>query len=164
LTTAIQARDFIFHVLTDGSLSIQNVKRNRDECIGLMENIHHILYAIVDLHINSETAGSLPPTTLNHIGKFTEYVMWLLGWEDITDSTPKNFTKDTHICGSATGWKQVERFLPPERNEHTTQRLPVWIGPGAGNVQSGCLRTNQCQSTDGTRLGLGPYLSTALMK
>ncbi|KAJ7927018.1 P-loop containing nucleoside triphosphate hydrolase protein [Mycena leptocephala] len=52
--------------------NIQNVKRNRDDCIRLLENIHQILYTIVNLHIKSETAGSLHPTMLGHIGKFTE--------------------------------------------------------------------------------------------
>ncbi|KAJ7103887.1 hypothetical protein C8R44DRAFT_858941 [Mycena epipterygia] len=52
--------------------SVKNVKRNKEECIQLMENIHRILNAIIDLHIKSETAGSLPPAILNHVGKFTE--------------------------------------------------------------------------------------------
>ncbi|KAJ7429923.1 hypothetical protein B0H11DRAFT_1944003 [Mycena galericulata] len=52
---------------------IQNVKRNKDECIQLMESIYQVLYGIVNLHIVSETAGSLPPTVLNDLGKFTEY-------------------------------------------------------------------------------------------
>ncbi|KAJ7103935.1 hypothetical protein C8R44DRAFT_887424 [Mycena epipterygia] len=51
---------------------VQNMKRNKDECIRLMENIHGILYAIINLHINSETAGSLAPVLLDHVGKFTE--------------------------------------------------------------------------------------------
>ncbi|KAF8205255.1 hypothetical protein K438DRAFT_2096405 [Mycena galopus ATCC 62051] len=33
--------------------------------------IHEILYAIVTLHIKSETVGCLPPATLGNIGKFT---------------------------------------------------------------------------------------------
>ncbi|KAJ7472960.1 hypothetical protein B0H11DRAFT_2195851 [Mycena galericulata] len=52
---------------------IQNVKKNKDECIQLMESIYQVLYGIVNLHIVSETAGSLPPTVLNDLGKFTEY-------------------------------------------------------------------------------------------
>ncbi|KAJ7679400.1 hypothetical protein DFH06DRAFT_1033153 [Mycena polygramma] len=36
-----------------------------------MENIHQVLYAIVDLFIKSETAGSFNPSTLAHIAKFT---------------------------------------------------------------------------------------------
>ncbi|KAJ7131190.1 hypothetical protein C8R44DRAFT_731450 [Mycena epipterygia] len=54
------------------SYDSQNVKRNKDECIRLMENIHAILYAITNLHIKSETVGSLPPAITDHIGKFTE--------------------------------------------------------------------------------------------
>ncbi|KAJ7921182.1 hypothetical protein B0H13DRAFT_2318751 [Mycena leptocephala] len=64
------------HQISQTTLSvinaIENVKRNRDECIHLIENIHHIFYAIVTLHIRSNIAGSLPPATLDHIGKFTE--------------------------------------------------------------------------------------------
>jgi hypothetical protein len=56
---------------------MQNVKRNRDECIQIMENIHQVLYAIVNLHIKSETAGSLHPAVLDHIGKFMEYIIWV---------------------------------------------------------------------------------------
>ncbi|KAJ7131134.1 hypothetical protein C8R44DRAFT_904167 [Mycena epipterygia] len=52
--------------------AVQNVKRNKDECIRLMENIHKILYTIINLHITSETRESLPPAILDHIGKFTE--------------------------------------------------------------------------------------------
>ncbi|KAF8189213.1 hypothetical protein K438DRAFT_1833140 [Mycena galopus ATCC 62051] len=37
-----------------------------------MENIHHILYGIVKLHIKSEIVGSLPPLMLDIIGKFVE--------------------------------------------------------------------------------------------
>ncbi|KAJ7828411.1 hypothetical protein B0H13DRAFT_1917100 [Mycena leptocephala] len=50
----------------------QNVKRNRDDCLWLMENIHLVIYAIVNLHMKSETPGSLHPSVLDHIGKFTE--------------------------------------------------------------------------------------------
>ncbi|KAJ7473299.1 hypothetical protein FB451DRAFT_1174950 [Mycena latifolia] len=51
--------------------AVQNVKRNKEECVLLMENIHHMLYAIVKLHIQSEPAGALPHETLDQIGKFT---------------------------------------------------------------------------------------------
>ncbi|KAF8209225.1 hypothetical protein K438DRAFT_1754264 [Mycena galopus ATCC 62051] len=52
--------------------SVQNVKQNKNECAQLMDNIHHILYAVVKLHIKSETIGSLPPLMLDNIGKFVE--------------------------------------------------------------------------------------------
>ncbi|KAJ7467829.1 hypothetical protein B0H11DRAFT_2306239 [Mycena galericulata] len=53
---------------------VQNVKKNKDDCVQLMENIHNVIYAIVDLHIKSETPGSLPPATLDHIGKFMQTI------------------------------------------------------------------------------------------
>ncbi|KAF8125384.1 P-loop containing nucleoside triphosphate hydrolase protein [Mycena galopus ATCC 62051] len=37
-----------------------------------MGNIHHILYGVVELHIKSETVGSLPPLLVDNIGKFVE--------------------------------------------------------------------------------------------
>jgi hypothetical protein len=55
------------------SISIQKVKRNRDECIRLLENILQVLYAIVNLHIKS--AGYLSPSLVDDIGKFTEYMI-----------------------------------------------------------------------------------------
>ncbi|KAF7335493.1 hypothetical protein MVEN_02202800 [Mycena venus] len=52
--------------------AVQNVKRNKNECVQVMENIPQVLCAIVNLHIESETVGSLPPSKLEHIGKFME--------------------------------------------------------------------------------------------
>ncbi|KAJ7116852.1 hypothetical protein C8R44DRAFT_854592 [Mycena epipterygia] len=52
--------------------SVQNVKRNKDECIRFMENICSILYVIIDLHITSEIGRSFPPAILDHIGNFTQ--------------------------------------------------------------------------------------------
>jgi hypothetical protein len=48
------------------------VKKNKEECIKLMEHVHELLCAIVNLHIKSETPGSLSPATLNDVGNFTE--------------------------------------------------------------------------------------------
>ncbi|KAJ7493526.1 hypothetical protein FB451DRAFT_1490663 [Mycena latifolia] len=63
-------------VITNTTLSlitrVQKVKRNKEDCVRLMENIHELLYAVIKLHIKSETGGSLLPTTLDHIGKFTD--------------------------------------------------------------------------------------------
>ncbi|KAJ7111248.1 hypothetical protein C8R44DRAFT_883073 [Mycena epipterygia] len=53
--------------------ALQTMKWNKDECVRLMENIHELLYTIVDLHIKSETEGTLPPAILHDIGKFAEY-------------------------------------------------------------------------------------------
>ncbi|KAJ7846198.1 hypothetical protein B0H14DRAFT_3681498 [Mycena olivaceomarginata] len=51
---------------------VQNVKRNKDECAQLMENIHPVLYAIINLHLKAETVESLSPEMLDNIGKFME--------------------------------------------------------------------------------------------
>ncbi|KAJ7440871.1 hypothetical protein FB451DRAFT_1442779 [Mycena latifolia] len=52
--------------------ALQNVKRNKDDCIQLLENVYQLLYVIINLHIKSETKGSLDPATLDHVGKFTD--------------------------------------------------------------------------------------------
>ncbi|KAJ7719374.1 hypothetical protein B0H14DRAFT_3170647, partial [Mycena olivaceomarginata] len=51
---------------------VQNVKWNKDECAQLMENIHPVLYAIINLHLKAETVESLSPAMLDNIGKFME--------------------------------------------------------------------------------------------
>ncbi|KAJ7344091.1 hypothetical protein DFH08DRAFT_810618 [Mycena albidolilacea] len=40
----------------------------------LMEIINQVLYAIINLHLKSETFGSLPPATVDNIGKFAEFL------------------------------------------------------------------------------------------
>ncbi|KAJ7451929.1 hypothetical protein FB451DRAFT_1524487 [Mycena latifolia] len=52
--------------------AVQNVKKNKEDCIQLLENVYQLLCAIVNLHIKSETKGNLPPATLDHVGKFLE--------------------------------------------------------------------------------------------
>ncbi|KAJ7034168.1 hypothetical protein C8F04DRAFT_1395625, partial [Mycena alexandri] len=52
--------------------TVQSVKRNRASCVQLLENVHQVLFAIVDVHLKSATIGSLPPASLHHIGKFTD--------------------------------------------------------------------------------------------
>ncbi|KAF8207503.1 hypothetical protein K438DRAFT_1930969 [Mycena galopus ATCC 62051] len=51
---------------------VQNVKQNKNECAQVMENIHRIVYAIINLHIKSETVGSLSPSMVEDVGKFME--------------------------------------------------------------------------------------------
>jgi hypothetical protein len=73
LIVEVQVTIFLFRC-DNYSLSLQKVKRNRDECIRLLENILQVLYAIVNLHIKS--AGSLSPLLVDDMGKFTEYTIW----------------------------------------------------------------------------------------
>jgi hypothetical protein len=64
-------------VKTDNQVThwgLQNVKRNKNQCAQLMENIHEVLYVIISLHLKSETVGSLPLARLDHMGKFAEQV------------------------------------------------------------------------------------------
>ncbi|KAJ7825777.1 hypothetical protein B0H14DRAFT_3145182 [Mycena olivaceomarginata] len=51
---------------------VQNVKRNKDECAQLMENIHPVLYAIINLHLKAETVESPSPEMLHNLGNFME--------------------------------------------------------------------------------------------
>ncbi|KAF7351523.1 ATPase-AAA-core domain-containing protein [Mycena sanguinolenta] len=53
-------------------IAVRNAKQNKAECTELLESIAQILYAIVNLHIKSETTGSIAPAMLHHVGKFTE--------------------------------------------------------------------------------------------
>ncbi|KAJ7479093.1 hypothetical protein FB451DRAFT_1365656 [Mycena latifolia] len=54
------------------AVQLTNVKKNKEDCIQLLENVYQLLCAIVNLHIKSETKGNLPPATLEHVGKFME--------------------------------------------------------------------------------------------
>ncbi|KAJ7742027.1 hypothetical protein B0H16DRAFT_1728275 [Mycena metata] len=54
--------------------AVQNAKKNKDECIQLMELVYQVLPAIANLHIKSETPESLPASTMDHLRKFTEYM------------------------------------------------------------------------------------------
>ncbi|KAJ6477725.1 P-loop containing nucleoside triphosphate hydrolase protein, partial [Mycena sanguinolenta] len=49
---------------------VQNVKQNKKECAQLLENINQVIYAIINLHIKSEVAGTLSPAMTEHVGKF----------------------------------------------------------------------------------------------
>ncbi|KAJ7166836.1 hypothetical protein C8R46DRAFT_1192145 [Mycena filopes] len=53
-------------------VGVQNVKRNKDECFQLVENIHRVLYPIIRLHLKSETLGTPHLAVFEAIGAFTE--------------------------------------------------------------------------------------------
>ncbi|KAJ7149506.1 hypothetical protein C8R43DRAFT_951979 [Mycena crocata] len=52
--------------------AVQTIKQNKNDCAHLMEQTICLLYAIVSVHVKSTTGPDLPPSTLNHLGKFTE--------------------------------------------------------------------------------------------
>ncbi|KAF8196282.1 hypothetical protein K438DRAFT_2122342 [Mycena galopus ATCC 62051] len=50
--------------------SIANTIQTMVNSVQLMEKIHEILYAIINLHMKSEPAGSIPASMLDNIGEF----------------------------------------------------------------------------------------------
>ncbi|KAJ7444297.1 P-loop containing nucleoside triphosphate hydrolase protein, partial [Mycena latifolia] len=54
------------------TIALQTVRKNRTNCIEMMERIHALLYGIIDLHLHSEPLGELTPHMLHHIAKFAE--------------------------------------------------------------------------------------------
>jgi hypothetical protein len=50
------------------------MKQNKDGCSFLMEQAHELLNAVIIVYIKSDTGAELPPSVLNQIGKFTEYL------------------------------------------------------------------------------------------
>ncbi|KAF7352147.1 NB-ARC domain-containing protein [Mycena venus] len=54
------------------SAEAENIKRNKDDCIELIEQVHTIVCAIVDLHIKADNNSILPPAMLEHLGSFTK--------------------------------------------------------------------------------------------
>ncbi|KAJ7799192.1 hypothetical protein B0H14DRAFT_3788484 [Mycena olivaceomarginata] len=58
--------------------NIGTVKQNKDDCVELLEQTHKFLTAIIILYIKSETGVELPPSILDHIGKFTQYFACLM--------------------------------------------------------------------------------------
>ncbi|KAJ7482625.1 hypothetical protein FB451DRAFT_1442105 [Mycena latifolia] len=51
--------------------AVQTVKRNEDECTQMLEQIHELMYAVIWVHLKSDTAGELSPIMLNNLGKLT---------------------------------------------------------------------------------------------
>ncbi|KAJ7888425.1 P-loop containing nucleoside triphosphate hydrolase protein, partial [Mycena olivaceomarginata] len=52
--------------------NVETVKQNKDDCVELLEQTHKVLTVIIVLYIKSETGVELPPSVLDHIGKFTQ--------------------------------------------------------------------------------------------
>ncbi|KAJ6552311.1 hypothetical protein DFH09DRAFT_1086088 [Mycena vulgaris] len=52
--------------------AVQTIKRNKDDCTQLLEQIHELLYTIIGLHVHSDTGPELSPNMLDSLGKFTQ--------------------------------------------------------------------------------------------
>ncbi|KAF8214685.1 hypothetical protein K438DRAFT_1749779 [Mycena galopus ATCC 62051] len=68
---------------------VQNVKRNKSECAQLMDSIHRILYAIVNLHMKSETVGLLRPSMLDNLGEFIKTLHKIYTFIEAQQEGPK---------------------------------------------------------------------------
>ncbi|KAJ7490440.1 hypothetical protein FB451DRAFT_1165804 [Mycena latifolia] len=64
----------IFNTTQSLLTAVQTVRRNRDDCTQLMEQIYSLLYAIISLHIQSEIGLDLSPGRLNDLAKLTETI------------------------------------------------------------------------------------------
>ncbi|KAJ7457771.1 hypothetical protein FB451DRAFT_1372421 [Mycena latifolia] len=63
----------ISNIMASLLTSVQTVKRNQDDCARMLEQIHQLLYAIIHVHLKSDTGGELPPDmTLHKIHTFVE--------------------------------------------------------------------------------------------
>jgi hypothetical protein len=54
-------------------MGFQNVKKNKVECIQLLEDTHGVLYAIIDVHLTSDIPGNVSLPMLHHVAEFTVY-------------------------------------------------------------------------------------------
>jgi hypothetical protein len=61
-----------------------------------VENIPQMSYAIVNLHLMSNIPGSLPPATLYHLGRFTEYVEFVTS-KQLNNGDSEHFTKYMYL-------------------------------------------------------------------
>ncbi|KAJ7482568.1 hypothetical protein FB451DRAFT_1442001 [Mycena latifolia] len=62
----------IVNTLQSLMTAVVTVKRNENECTEMLEQIHELIYAVIWVHIKSDTAGELSPAMLHNLGKFTE--------------------------------------------------------------------------------------------
>ncbi|KAJ7459376.1 hypothetical protein FB451DRAFT_1372067 [Mycena latifolia] len=62
----------ILNTLHSLLIAVQTIKRNEDECTQILKRIHELIYAVIWVHLKSDTVGELSPTMLNNLGKFTE--------------------------------------------------------------------------------------------
>ncbi|KAJ7107165.1 hypothetical protein C8R43DRAFT_1243739 [Mycena crocata] len=68
---------------------LENVKKNKDDCVQLMEDVSQLLTAIVKLHINSMPSGDLPASSLYDVAKFTETLHKIHTFVEAQQEAPK---------------------------------------------------------------------------
>ncbi|KAJ7740152.1 hypothetical protein B0H16DRAFT_59196 [Mycena metata] len=83
------------------STSIQKIKQNKNDCARLMEQTYGLLCAVIASHLESDTPGELPPSTLSHLGKFTETLHKIHTYVDAQQegSRVKRFFRQGEMAG-----------------------------------------------------------------
>ncbi|KAJ6526167.1 hypothetical protein DFH09DRAFT_1286013 [Mycena vulgaris] len=62
----------IFNTMQSLLAAVQTVKKNKNDVTQMLEQIYELLYAIMHLHISSDTRGELAPDLLKHLGNFAQ--------------------------------------------------------------------------------------------
>ncbi|KAJ7766963.1 hypothetical protein DFH07DRAFT_769636 [Mycena maculata] len=102
---------------------LQNMKKNKDKCIQLMEPIHLGLFCIVDLHMKSETMGSLPLATLELLSLLTDIIHTVLIKGLAKFSGPAiSTTIGTFIVG---GSQTTDKCFDTQSNLNTSIRVSL---------------------------------------
>ncbi|KAJ7823510.1 hypothetical protein B0H14DRAFT_3730146, partial [Mycena olivaceomarginata] len=54
------------------SAEAESIKRSKDDCIRLMEQMHTVLCGVIELHMKAGEGSALPPATLEYLGHLTK--------------------------------------------------------------------------------------------
>ncbi|KAF7360050.1 hypothetical protein MVEN_00732900 [Mycena venus] len=108
--------------------NIQTVKRNKDTCIQLLEQIHELINAIIITYIKSGVGYELPPYVLKQIGIFTETLHKVHTFVEAQQHAGKvkkffrHGEMSTLLHGCKTGLKQGLEFFQIRTN-HTMANI-----------------------------------------
>ncbi|KAF7366034.1 ATPase-AAA-core domain-containing protein [Mycena venus] len=69
--------------------SAESVRNNKNECIKMLDQIHDIIYGIVELHIKSDIDGQLSPKFLEPMGQFAETLQKVFTFVDAQQEKSK---------------------------------------------------------------------------
>ncbi|KAJ6580568.1 hypothetical protein DFH09DRAFT_1309885 [Mycena vulgaris] len=72
LLTAVQASSYNNTTHLGLTQLLQSVKKNKDDCTRMLEQVYELINAIIRLHITSEPAGELAPQILSELARFIE--------------------------------------------------------------------------------------------
>ncbi|KAJ6620043.1 hypothetical protein B0H10DRAFT_1946343 [Mycena sp. CBHHK59/15] len=103
----------------------------------MMEDVHELLWAIINLHLTSETKARLPPAMLYNIGKFTETLQKIYAFMD-AQREPRSFKQFFKANESAALMTDCRNGL--QQALQVFGASPIWnydVG-GAGEYANTC--------------------------